>query len=145
MRSALPSGAPEAICYGMGSSGASRFSDYPEKPRSKVKGTGGQSGVAGGSSGQDPCDLAFSAVLEDFERSDYFKAHRAAPKVGTQVIIDRGKRLFARTRSGESVGNLPTRLNYLAMCIESGRSYSGRIRNVSPGLIAKITIDAGPQ
>lgn len=129
----------------MGSSGASRFSDYPEKPSKKVVSSGGRGGLAGGSSAEDPCDRAFSTVLEDFERSEYFKQHGAPPKVGTPVSVEKGKRILARTAAGESIGNLPTKYNYLAGCMASGRSYAGRVQAVSGGLVAKITIDAGPQ
>jgi hypothetical protein len=129
----------------MGSSGASRFSDYPERPPKKVTSGGGRGGVSGGSGGQNICDLAFSAILEDFERSEFYTQHAALPKVGTGITIEKGKRIVARAASGETIGNLPTEKNYLAGCIASGWSYAGQITKVVGGAVAKITIDAAPR
>lgn len=130
----------------MGSSGSGRFSDYPASPSTKSSSSGGRSGSSGGSSGEDPCDRAFSTELEDFERSEYFGNHKGtAPKIGTTVTIEKGKRVIARASTGETLGNLPTKFNYLAGCMAAGRTYIGRIVTVSPGLIAKITIDAAPK
>ncbi len=130
----------------MGSAGSSKFTDYPEQAAKKVTSGGGRGGVSGGSSGQNPCDLAFSAVLEDFERSEFHANHEGTlPKVGTEVTIEKGKRIVARASSGETIGNLPTDRNYLAGCIASGRTYVGRITKVTGGAVAKITIDAAPQ
>jgi hypothetical protein len=129
----------------MGSSGSSRFSDYPESPRQKVSSGGGRSGSSGGGSGSDRCDKAFTAVLEDYERSEYHAKHNGPPKVGAPITIEGGKRILARVASGESIGNLPTSLNYLAACIASGRSYSGTITAVAGSAVVKISVDAGPQ
>jgi len=129
----------------MGSSGSSRFSDYPESPRQKASSSGGRSGSAGGSSGVDRCDSAFTAVLEDYERSEYHATHNGPPRVGALITIDGGRRIVARVSSGESIGNLPTPFNYLAACIASGHSYGGRITAVAGSAVVKITIDAGPK
>jgi hypothetical protein len=129
----------------MGSSGSGRFSDYPGKPPKKISSSGGRGGTAGGSSGEDPCDRAFSTELEDFEFSEYFKKHGTAPKIGTSVTIEKGKRIVARTKAGETLGNLPTKFNYLAGCIAGGRAYAGHVIAVSDGLFAKVTIDAAPK
>lgn len=129
----------------MGSSGASRFSDYPEKPSKKVSSGGGRGGLAGGSSGQDLCDQALTTMLEDFERSEYFSKYGVTPPIGTPLVIEVKKRVIARAMSGESLGNLPTKYNYLAGCIASGRSYSGQVRSILGGFVARITIDAAPQ
>lgn len=127
----------------MGSSGSSRFSDYPESPLSKVTTGGGRSGSAGGNSGEDRCEKAFACTLEDYERSEYHKTHDDPPTVGTIVTIEHGRRLVARV-GRESIGNLPTVLNYLAACIKGGFTYRGRINAVTRRGIVKITIDAGP-
>jgi len=128
----------------MGSAGSARFSDYPDKPSQKVV-SGGRHGLSGGTSGDDPCDRAFSAVLEDFEQSGYFKSHGIPPVVGTEIVVEKDKRVFARIRGAESIGNLPTRFNYLAGCMAFGRTYVGRVSSVISGPITKITIDAAPQ
>ena len=129
----------------MGSSGSSRFSDYPDKPAAKVTSGGGRGGIAGGSSGTDRCDLAFSAILEDFEHSEYFQKHAVPPKVSTRISIAMGKRVYAKTSSGMSIGNLPTKLNYLAACIANGRTYTGQIVALTPGSVVKISIEAAPK
>lgn len=129
----------------MGSSGSSRFSDYPESPPTEVSTGGGLSGVSGGSGGADRCDRAFTTVLEDFERSSYFVSKGEPPTLGTDVTIRIKTRLIAETLAGESLGNLPTKYNYLAGCMADGRSYVGRVAKVAGGLLARISIDVGPQ
>jgi hypothetical protein len=130
----------------MGSSGSARFSDYPDQPAAKVKATGGREGVSGGSSGGDPCDSAFSTILEDFEQSDYFKNHKGVPPPEkTQIVILKEKRIIAQTHNGESIGNLPTKYSYLAVCIKHGRRYAGLVSHVKKGALTRITIDAAPQ
>lgn len=124
----------------MGSSGTGRISDYPG---SAPKRTGG-GGISGGSSGEDRCDKAFSTELEDFQRSDYWKAHGSAPDVGTEFDVFHEKRIVARTAKGESLGFLPTEFNYLAGCIAEGRTYKGHVVSVTPGLLPRIQVDVGP-
>jgi hypothetical protein len=121
----------------MGSSGSGRISDYPG---SSSKGKSG--GGTGGGSQQDRCARAFSARLEDVERSDYYRNHGAVPPVGTQLTVAQRKRLVAQTATGESVGNLPTSLNYLAACIKDGWSYVGTIQSATnPPPVASISAD----
>jgi len=129
----------------MGSSGASRFSDYPESPRKKITSSGGRSGGSGGSSGTDQCDRAFSTDLEDFELSEYFKKHKASPKKGARITIIKDRRIVARVSTGESIGNLPTKFNYLATCMDNGYTYIGQITAINGTAVRKITIDAGPE
>jgi hypothetical protein len=121
----------------MGSSGSGRISDYPG---SSSQGKSG--GSAGGGTPQDRCARAFSARLEDVERSDYYRAHNAVPPVGTQLKIVQQKRLVAQTLNGESVGNLPTSFNYLASCLKDGWSYLGTIQSATnPPPVANISAD----
>lgn len=111
----------------MGSSGSDRISDYPGSS-SKGKSDGG---TGGGSQPEDRCARAFSAHLEDVERSDYYRTHGRVPPVRTQLIVTQRKRLVAQTSTGESVGNLPTSLNYLAACIKDGWTYVGTVQIVT--------------
>ena len=114
----------------MGSRGTGRLSDYSSsnKPKGKAGGEGG------GSPPQvDRCARAISATLEDVEQSSFFKKHKVSPPKGTRLQIAFKKRLVAQTEAGESVGNLPTRFNYLAACIEDGYSYVGQVRSSSNG------------
>ena len=117
----------------MGSSGSGRITDYPG---SSKKGSGGDP------SPEDRCERAFSAALEDIEHSDYYKSHGAVPPVGERLRVTQRKRLVAETTNGESVGNLPTSLNYLAGCLKDGWGYRGEIRNSKAGRpVATISAD----
>src|SRR5262249_29862180 len=82
---------------------------------------------------EDRCGRAFNARLEDIEHSEYYAAHRAPPPVGEVLRIGVRKRLVAETTKGQSVGNIPTALNYLASCLKQGWSYAGRVTSSSAG------------
>jgi hypothetical protein len=91
---------------------------------------------------EDRCARAFSAPLEDVEQSDYYQAHSTTPPIGTQLEVALRKRLVAQTATGESVGNLPTSLNYLAACLKDGWSYIGTVQGSAEGPpVATISAD----
>src|ERR1700731_1515803 len=98
----------------MGSSGSGNFSDYSGKPK-----TGSGSGSSGGSSGSDKCGEAFTASLEDVASHDFYVNHGSAPAVGIRLTVEVRGRVVAVVGT-ESVGSLPTRLNYLARCLQDG-------------------------
>ena len=114
----------------MGSSGPSRISDYPG---SSSRGKPAKPGGGNGYSPTDRCARAFSARLEDVEQSDYYQAYKTTPPVGMKVEVAQRKRLVAQTLSGESIGNLPTSLNYLASCLKDGWHYFGTVQSVTSG------------
>jgi len=121
----------------MGSSGSGRISDYPGSSSSGNSGEG-----SGGGSQLDRCARAFNARLEDVERSGYYRTHGRVPPVGTQLTVVQNKRLVAQTVNGESVGNLPTSLNYLAACIKNGWTYVGTVQSAaSPPPTASVSAD----
>jgi hypothetical protein len=124
----------------MGSSGISRYSDYPRSAPKKTA----EGGASGGASGEDPCDKAFSADLEDFERSEYFARHKSPPKVGLEVAVSLERRLTVRTGANETLGFLPTKFNYLAGCIKSGHNYSGQVSGVSSKPLIRVRVDIAP-
>lgn len=127
----------------MGSTGSGSFSDYPG---SSGKSGGSESGGADGNGGRgDRCKRAFSASLEDVNHSGYFTSHKTVPPVGTQVVLVHNKRLAAQTSSGEDIGNLPTKMNYLAACMKDGHSYEGKVISSSVGTVAKVTVDFAPK
>lgn len=128
----------------MGSSGSSNFSDYADAPRKPLPPKGARKGSTGGSSGENQCDLAFSTDLEDVALSDFFKNHKVVPTAGTKILIELRKRVVAVTNTGESVGNLPTKFNYLAGCMQAGYKYRGVVQFSVGGSLPKVTIDAGP-
>lgn len=121
----------------MGSSGSGRISDYPGSSK-------GGKGSGGGNGKEDRCAKAFDAILEDVEHSDYYKKSRKVPPVGTKLRVAVRKRLVAETEAGESVGNLPTKLNYLAACIKEGWSYRGLVtKSGQTGVVARVSADFG--
>jgi len=122
----------------MGSSGSGRISDYPG---SSSAGGAGQAGGGHGDAAPDRCNKALSARLEDVEQSEYYTVHRSLPPVGTQLQIEQRKRIVAVTASGESIGNLPTSLNYLAACMKAGWRYGGAVRSVA-GTLPVVTVSA---
>lgn len=119
----------------MGSGGSGSFSDY-----SGNKKTGSGSGSSGGSSGSDKCKEAFSASLEDVASHDYYKNHKSTPAVGAKLSVQVKGRVVAVIGS-ESVGSLPTRLNYLAGCLEDGFTYTGIVTASSNGSNPQVQAD----
>lgn len=111
----------------MGSTGSGRISDYPGSS-SKGGSGAGAGGGGGGGPPEDRCARAFHARLEDIEQSDYYRAHGSLPPLGTQLSVAHRKRLVAQTSNGESIGNLPTSLNYLASCLKDGWNYVGTVQ-----------------
>lgn len=122
----------------MGSSGAGRISDYPGSSSESNHGAGN----GNGSPPEDRCARAFNARLEDVEQSDYYLSNKAPPPVGTQLEVALHKRLVAQTTSGESIGNLPTSLNYLAACLKAGWTYIGTVQSATNGPpVVAISVD----
>jgi hypothetical protein len=70
--------------------------------------------------------------LEDVEHHPYYTKHGGPPPVGTLLGVTVAKRVVA-VADGEIVGNLPTRLNYLAACINDGHAYVGRVTTSKSG------------
>lgn len=128
----------------MGSSGSGRISDYPASSGGSGGAGGGAGGDGGGGGGQpdDRCGRAFTVTFEDVEHSDYYAAHGAPPPIGEELRVSLRKRVVAETTSGQSVGNLPTALNYLAACLKEGWTYTGAVTASSKGPpIATVTGD----
>lgn len=119
----------------MGSSGSGRFSDYS----SEQKISSGD-GSSGGSSGSDRCSEAFTASLEDVGAHEYFVNHGSVPAVGTKLTVLVKGRVMA-VAGTESVGSLPTRLNYLASCLEDGFMYNGVVTASSNGKNPQVQAD----
>jgi hypothetical protein len=122
----------------MGSTGSGNFSDYSGSSPS-----GG--GNSGGSSGEDRCLRALTASLEDVERCSYFEMHNNVPDVGTEVSISFNQRLIAISNAGLTIGILPTKFNYLKVCMDAGITYSGRVSKSSNDLISVVSIDVIPE
>jgi len=127
----------------MGSTGTGRFTDYSGKQDSSSTG-GIQGGGSGGSSGEDRCDHAIAALLEEVERCAYLQIHKAPPPDGTAVVVSIRGRLSVDTVDGEVIGYLPTQYNYLAGCISSGRTYGGSVISTAATPIVRVHVDIAP-
>ena len=121
----------------MGSTGSGSFSDYP--------GSRPTDGGGGGASGDDRCARAFTCALEEVEHCDYFTANGNVPPANTGLTIERRGRLFAVDASGQRVGALPTRFNYLADCIAAGFTYEGRVTASASTPVASVNVDIAPR
>jgi len=125
----------------MGSTGSGSFSDYPgSRPEKAGQGTGG-----GGASGDDRCERAFSCALEEVEHCDYFSEYGDVPPVSTALSIEQRGRLFAVDASGQSVGALPTRFNYLADCLAAGFGYEGHVTASASAPVTSVSVDFAPR
>ncbi|KRS15793.1 hypothetical protein RIdsm_01004 [Roseovarius indicus] len=125
----------------MGSTGSGSFSDYPgSRPKE-----GGEGAGSGGASGEDRCARAFSCVLEEVEQCDYFAASGGVPPANTALTIEHSGRLFAVDASGQTVGALPTSLNYLADCMAEGFTYEGRVNSSASAPVASVSVDFAPR
>ncbi|HAW08360.1 MAG TPA: hypothetical protein DCW42_04210 [Bacteroidetes bacterium] len=123
----------------MGSSGYGRLTDYSEKSKLPKNPTGNE----GGSDGNDVCDNSFRAILEDFERSQYFSDHKSTPPKDKDIYVVFEKRLSVKTlQENETIGYLPTQFNYLAACIKDGKNYIGKVVMVTqkPIVIVEVLI-----
>lgn len=124
----------------MGSSGAGRFTDYPGTKAKKVSGEG--AGVAGGASGVDKCQQAFSVVLEDVGNSEFYSKSNTVPAVGSQLgIVFDTKRIFAVDSNGVKVGALPTAYNYLVACLASDVTYIGVVTSSAITPVPTVAAD----
>jgi hypothetical protein len=119
----------------MGSVGTGRFDDYQKNNLAN-------GGVAGES--EDRCSEGFETLLEEVERCDFFQEHGQPPSIGTSVIVSLGKRITVSTNSGETIGYLPTRFNFLAACIASGFSYTGQVTLSVAQPIVKVEVSISP-
>ena len=129
----------------MGSTGSGRLRDYPKRHAKKKSRKGGG---GGGGSEDDRCKEPIGGVeLENVERCTYYRNHGAVPPQGTDIaLLNRladGRLAIVIGATRETVGHLPTRLNYLQSCL-SQHSYEGEVTASSMGRIARVTIDLRP-
>lgn len=105
----------------MGSRGTSQYTDYTKM---KSSGKGGN----GGSSGSDPCDLEIDTSLEDVGRCDFYTNNHSVPISGSKISLQfDGTRLLVNDPHGVKLGYLPVKYNYIVLCINQGRQYSGGV------------------
>lgn len=121
----------------MGSTGTGRFTDYPSNPNS-IK------GVVGPDPRADICGLAFSTDLEDIETSEFYNKYGKVPVQGSFVSIGFKGRIVAFNDKNLTIGNLPTKYNYLLGCMKSGYIYSGVVEDSGDGCVPFIKIAVTP-
>ena len=121
----------------MGSTGSGNFSDYSSRTSRS------NDGSSSSSSGEDKCGQAFSSPLEEISRCFYFITYGLVPNVGIEVLISfNGVRLVAETNLGEDIGYLPTKLNYIKVCMDNGFKYIGvvsrSVNTPTPSIVVDI-------
>lgn len=124
----------------MGSTGSGSFSDY----QGYGKGKSDSSNQNGGTSGVDQCSMAFSTYLEEISLCEFYKKTGTVPDEGSNIYIVFDKRLVAINDEGVYIGYLPTKYNYLRVCISDGFSYTGVINKSTDKPIPSISIDIAP-
>lgn len=96
----------------MGSTGTGNFGDY--RP-----------------SGATRCDQPIDAELEDVAQSEYVTSMKAVPKVGALVrlrpTLSNGRIVAEDSQTAKVIGSLPTRYNYLLLCLTKGYGYEGSV------------------
>lgn len=123
----------------MGSSGFGQFGTYRVTvgggPLNGNNGNGGAGDGNGGNGFESPEKLDYIR-LEDVAISDYYRNRNNVPSRGEPVSllskIYNSRLVVASDVTGEVIGNLPTRYNYLYNTIIRGIQYKGAV--VSSGL-----------
>lgn len=97
----------------------------------------------------DVCDRVIeSARIEEVERTQYHKRHFKVPMPGDKVklrnALENGRLVIEHVESNLSIGYLPTRFNYLAQCLASGKKYGGKVTASANSPSARIVIELVP-
>jgi hypothetical protein len=111
----------------MGSTGGNTFGNYSK-------------------SGTTRCDESVVASLEDIARLDYFKKHKGLPKKGDAVrlrtsIAKSGRLIVEESATSLALGNLPTNLHHLVLCMERGYVYEGTVTRSRNGSIPIVEVN----
>lgn len=120
----------------MGSSGSGKFGTYRDGENSLLNSGSNSRSVGRRESNNCPDKLEF-IKLEDVTLSEYFTNFSSLPVKDSTIRLD--SKLFLNRlvvidiQTGKIIGNLPTDLNYLLICLKSGKYYEGNV--VSSGLI----------
>ncbi len=113
----------------MGSTGTGKFGDYqPDTSATR-------------------CDESIDAALEDVMLSEYVNLNGTLPSGGIDIRLRPNllnDRLVAETLAGVSIGNLPTRYNYLVLCIHKGYEYTGTITSVRSAPVPSLDVHLDP-
>lgn len=116
----------------MGSSGSGQFGTY------HVQGFGPAHGEwkngSGGGGGEIHCPLRIELIrLEDVAISEYYTNNGTLPEPGEEVELNhdlyKGRLVVSVSSTGEILGNLPTKYNYLISCLMRGINYYGYVES----------------
>ena len=121
----------------MGSTGSGNFSDYKQsQPKNNQ----------GGESGEDKCGKAFSSKLEEVQNCQYYDNHDDVPPLETVVIIAfNGQRLtVVDVNTNEEIGYLPTKFNFLKVCLDDGFNFTGVVSASSTEPFPSVSVDISP-
>lgn len=128
----------------MESYSSGRFHEYNLEQDEAHESHGGGTKLA-----TDVCDrIIESATIEEVEKTHYHKKHHKVPLEGEYVelrkTLEEGRLVIEHVLSRLSIGYLPTRFNYLAQCLASGKQYSGKVVKSANSPCARIIITLSP-
>ena len=113
----------------MGSSGTGQFGNY-SAPEARQ------------------CDAPVDAGLEEVARSGYYQRHKRPPPAGQAVRLNPspvdGRLVVNDVQGGETIGLVPTRLNYLLVCIGKGFTYDGEVVESKGGAVPSVRVRLEP-
>lgn len=116
----------------MGSSGSGQFGTYHVRGFGTAPGEG-KNGFGSGAE-ENNCPLRVDLIhLEDVAVSEYYTNHGALPDFGEEVELNHDlykRRLVVSVSStGEILGNLPVKYNFLISCLMRGINYYGYVES----------------
>lgn len=113
----------------MGSSGTGSFGDY-QNPKG------------------DRCDDTIETDLQEVALAAYTTKHGTVPTVGIKVRLNatqqRGRYVVETSKTHESIGSLPTKFNYVLICLDKGYQYSGEVTAAHSGKAPAIEVSLVP-
>lgn len=128
--------------FAMGTTGTGRFADYPGPGRTRGAGETGEDRPS------EDCTAPLTGIkLEDVAASPYFERAQALPEpgqaVGVRGSLYRKRMAVEVSQSGEVLGFLPTRFNYLLAYIRQGYRYEGVVISSSMRPIPSVAVNLG--
>jgi hypothetical protein len=112
----------------MGSTGSSKFGDYK-------------------ASSTDKCEKEIETDLEEVANSEFYGVNKDVPKVGTPIALlskpYKSRLVIQESKTGKEIGLLPTKYNYLIVCIKKEYSYAGEVLSSGNGKVPRVRIKLG--
>ncbi|HEY8899234.1 MAG TPA: hypothetical protein VIM61_02315 [Chthoniobacterales bacterium] len=140
----------------MESDSTGHLSDYSHiklrpNPRDGTTSGGGEDG--GGGDGEEAIDQCLlvneNITLEEFERCPFWKKSKIVPPKGSTIHVNptviNGRLGVIEDGGGELLGYLPTRFNFLRLCIEQGGSYAGEVSGSTTTPVPSVRVSLSSQ